>query len=50
LAGALVYEWGHRALKWKTAEGKLQSTPGYFLTVWKQISDAHWEIIRNLTL
>jgi ketosteroid isomerase-like protein len=50
LAGALVYEWGHSALKWKTADGKLQSTSGHFLTVWRQTSDAHWEIIRNLTL
>jgi ketosteroid isomerase-like protein len=50
LAGALVYEWGHSALKWKTAEGKLQSTSGHFLTVWRQTPDAHWEIIRNLTL
>ena len=50
LAGALVYEWGHSSLKWKTAEGKLQSTSGRFLTVWRQTPDAHWEIIRNLTL
>jgi len=50
LAGALVYEWGHSSLKWKTVDGKLQSTSGRFLTVWKQTSDAHWEIIRNLTL
>ena len=50
LAGALVYEWGHSALKWKTADGKFQSTAGHFLTVWRQTSDAHWEIIRNLTL
>ncbi|WP_169337335.1 YybH family protein [Rudaea cellulosilytica] len=50
LAGALIYEWGHSALKWKTADGKLQSTSGHFLTVWRQTSDAHWEIIRNLTL
>lgn len=49
LAGALVYEWGHSALKWKTADGKFQSTSGHFLTVWRQTSDAHWEIIRNLT-
>lgn len=47
---ALVYEWGHSSLKWKTADGKFQSTSGHFLTVWKQTSDAHWEIIRNLTL
>ena len=46
----LVYEWGHSALTWKTADGKLQSTSGHFLTVWKKSSDAHWEIIRNLTL
>jgi len=50
LAGALVYEWGHSSLNWKTADGKLQSTSGHFLTVWKRTSDAHWEIIRNLTL
>lgn len=50
LAGTLVYEWGHSALKWKTAEGKLQSTSGRFLTVWRQAPDAHWEIVRNLTL
>jgi ketosteroid isomerase-like protein len=50
LAGTLVYEWGHSALKWKTADGKIQSTSGHFLTVWKQMPDAHWEIIRNLTL
>ena len=49
LAGALVYEWGHSALKWKSAEGKPQSTSGRFLTVWRQAPDAHWEIIRNLT-
>ena len=50
LAGAIVYEWGHSSLKWKTAEGKLQSTSGHFLTVWKQTLDGHWEIVRNLTL
>jgi|GEM_PF-955958 len=50
LAGALVYEWGHSSLTWKTREGKVQSTAGHFLTVWRRASDAHWEIIRNLTL
>lgn len=50
VVGELVYEWGHSALTWKTGDGKLQSTSGHFLTVWKRSSDAHWEIIRNLTL
>ena len=50
VVGALVYEWGHSSLKWKTANGQFQSTSGQFLTIWKQTSDAHWEIIRNLTL
>lgn len=50
VAGAQVYEWGHSALKWKSAEGKLQSTAGHFLTVWRRAPDGHWEIIRNLTL
>ncbi|WP_347260365.1 SgcJ/EcaC family oxidoreductase [Rudaea sp.] len=49
-AGALVYEWGHSSLKWRTAEGGIQSTEGHFLTVWKRAPDAHWQIIRNLTL
>jgi ketosteroid isomerase-like protein len=54
VAGTLVYEWGHSALKWKTANGQIQLTSGRFLTVWKHTSapgdQARWEIIRNLTL
>ena len=48
--GVLVYEWGHSVLKWKTASDQIQSTGGQFLTVWKQMPDARWQIIRNLTL
>ena len=50
LVGALVYEWGHSSLKWKTTDGQIQSTSGRFLTIWKRTPDAHWQIIRNLTL
>lgn len=47
-AGGLIVEWGHGGSTTVDAAGKVSTSEGPYMTVWKKGADGRWQIVRNL--
>lgn len=45
--GDLAYESGYGEIR-RVSEGKVSTTGGRYLTVWRRTTDGEWQIIRNI--
>lgn len=46
--GTLGYTFGEAEIKWTSPEGKPQSRPGRYVTIWRKQPDGVWKVVTDI--